>query len=357
MAQDGQDEEDKTEDPSERRIRQAIERGDVPKSIEVNSWFMLGALTLALAVYGATGSRDLALAMRNLLEKSHLISVDARGLTAMFQYAGMAALGALAIPLVFAIVASIAANMVQHPLLFTTEHMMPQLSRISPLAGLKRMFGREAVAQFIKGLAKIVIVGAVMAVALWPERGRFESFADLDPSAVMSVSLTLVLKLLGWVLAIYFFVAVGDYVYQRFTWTKRQRMTRKDVKDEYKETEGNPEIKAKIKRLRIEAARKRMMNKVPQASVVIMNPTHYAVALQYETGMQAPVCVAKGVDQLALKIKEVALAHEIPVIENPPLARALHATVELDGEIPTEHYKAVAEVIGYVLRLRRRVNG
>jgi flagellar biosynthetic protein FlhB len=149
-------------------------------------------------------------------------------------------------------------------------------------------------------------------------------------------------------------VAIGDGVYQRLSWHKRQRMSKRELKEEYKEQEGNPEVKGKLKQIRMARTRKRMMAAVPTATVVVTNPTHYAVALKYESGMAAPVCVAKGIDAIALRIRSVAAEHGVTVVENPPLARALHATVEIDQEIPVEHYKAVAEVIGYVLRLRRR---
>jgi flagellar biosynthetic protein FlhB len=166
--------------------------------------------------------------------------------------------------------------------------------------------------------------------------------------------LHLSLKLLGGVLAVYAFLAAGDAVYQRLSWLQRQRMSKRELKEEYKETEGNPEVKAKLKQIRAARVRRRMMAAVPTATVVIANPTHYAVALRYERGMAAPVCVAKGVDALALRIRALAAEHGVAVVENPPLARALHAGVEIDREIPVEHYRAVAEVIGAILRLRRR---
>jgi flagellar biosynthetic protein FlhB len=159
------------------------------------------------------------------------------------------------------------------------------------------------------------------------------------------------------VLVIYAFLALGDALYQRFAWHRRQRMTRRELKEEYKQQEGDPEFKARRKQVAFARVKKRMMAAVPQATVIVTNPTHYAVALRYESGMQAPVCVAKGVDALALRIRAVATEHDVPIVENPPLARALHATVQIDEEIPVEHYKAVAELIGYVMTLRRRVGG
>jgi flagellar biosynthesis protein FlhB len=176
---------------------------------------------------------------------------------------------------------------------------------------------------------------------------------QIDPSLLGGAVQGLAVKLLLGVLTLFFFVAVADLMYQRFTWYGRQRMTRKEIRDEYKQTDGNPEVKAKQRQLRAARVRRRMMASVPDATVIITNPTHYAVALKFERGMQAPICVAKGVDSLALRIRAIAMENDIPIVENPPLARALHATVDIEEEIPVEHYKAVAEVIGFVLRLRR----
>jgi flagellar biosynthetic protein FlhB len=188
---------------------------------------------------------------------------------------------------------------------------------------------------------------------LWPERDRLEMLVTLDVAAILPFTSTFALKMLGFVVVIMAFVAAADFFFQYRQWYEKQKMSLREIKEEFKQSDGDPMIKARIRRIRETRMRKRMMAAVPDASVVIMNPTHYAVALKYERGDNAPVCVAKGVDAVALKIREVAEAHDVPVVENPPLARALHASVEIDQEIPTEHYKAVAEVIGYVMRLRR----
>ncbi|HTP93775.1 MAG TPA: EscU/YscU/HrcU family type III secretion system export apparatus switch protein, partial [Xanthobacteraceae bacterium] len=150
-------------------------------------------------------------------------------------------------------------------------------------------------------------------------------------------------------------VAAADYLFQYRQWYERQKMSVREMKEEFRQTEGDPIVKGKLRQLRQARARKRMMAQVPKASVVITNPTHFAVALKYERGMNAPICLAKGVDLIARRIREVAQAHGIPVVENPPLARALHGTVEVDQEIPQEHYRAVAEIIGYLMRMRRLV--
>ncbi|HVL74155.1 MAG TPA: flagellar biosynthesis protein FlhB [Beijerinckiaceae bacterium] len=345
---------DRTEEPTQRKLDEAIDKGDVAKSQEVNTFFVLGAFALVLLFAAGPAGRGLGLDLRAFLMNAHLVPSDGAGMIAAARYGLLAALAALAAPLILLALAGLAGPALQNRPVWTGQPLKPQLSRISPKSGAKRIFGREALAQFLKGLVKIATVGAVAGIILWSERGRLDGFARLDPAALLPGVLWLVLKLLAGVLAVHAVVAIADVIYQRLTWLKRQRMTRRELKEEFKNTEGSPEIKAKLRQIRQSRVKKRMMAAVPSATVVVTNPTHYAVALKYETGMAAPVCVAKGLDALALRIRAVAAENDVPVIENPPLARALHASVEVDAEIPVEHYKAVAEVIGYVLRLRRR---
>lgn len=351
---DDKDQEDKTEDPTERRIEQAIERGDVPKSIEAASFLALAGGLLALTITGSMGLQGFVAGMRGFLENAHQVSISQAGLLAVAAHSTRTMLVVLAVPFLFAVLAGVVSGLIMHKPLWTTETMMPKFNRISPLSGFKRIFGKEAFVQFIKSLLKFVIVGGLVMVVLWPERKHLGTIVQLDVSQLLDVTWVLVVKLMGGVLALYAFVAAADILYQRFTWRQRLKMTREELKQEYKETEGSPEIKAKLRKIRAERARQRMMAAVPKASLILTNPTHYAVALKYEAGMNAPVLVAKGIDLIALKIREVAGSHDIPIVENPPLARAIHARVEIDEEIPEEHYKAVAEVIGYVMRLRRK---
>jgi flagellar biosynthetic protein FlhB len=264
-------------------------------------------------------------------------------------------LAAVAIPIVLLMLAAVAGSIIQHRFVWSTESLKPKLSKLSPAAGLKRMFSVQALANFAKGLIKLVLIGAVMAAMLWPQRSRLEAVVQTDVLATLMLTRSLALQVLAVVIAILFFVAAADYLFQYRQWYERQKMSVRELKEEFKQTEGDPMIKGKIRQLRQSRMRKRMIAAVPKASVVITNPTHYAIALRYESGMNAPLCVAKGVDALALKIREVAGEHAIPVVENPPLARALHATVEIDQAIPPEHYKAVAEIIGYVMKLSRAV--
>ncbi|MBN9469446.1 MAG: flagellar biosynthesis protein FlhB [Bosea sp.] len=351
---DEPDKDDRTEEPTQRKLDQAVEKGDVPRSQEIGTFFVLCGFTLALLIAAGSAAREATLQLRAFLMNAHQVP---SGGDAIFQVTAkgvMTGFTALALPLGFILVAALAGALIQHKPLWTTEPLMPKFNRISPMAGLKRIFGKEAWVNFAKGLAKIMLVGVGVWMVLWGERDHLQAFAQMDVRALLPAVLVLTIKLMAGVLAIFAIIAIGDFGYQRFSWYQRQRMTKQELKDEYKNTEGNPEVKAKLRQLRAQRARSRMMAQVPKATVIITNPTHFAVALQYENGQGAPVCLAKGVDAIALKIREVAGAHEIPIVENPPLARALYATVEIDEEIPVEHYQAVAEVVGYVLRLKRR---
>ena len=192
-----------------------------------------------------------------------------------------------------------------------------------------------------------------MTAVLWPERHRLEAFVRFDPAAIMGATTSLTVQLMGAVVAMLAVVAIADYFFQYRQWFERQKMSLQEMKEEFKQSEGDPHIKGRIRQIRMARAKKRMMASVPKASVIITNPTHYSVALSYERGMSAPVCVAKGADLIALKIREIAKQHDIPIVENVPLARALYATVEIDDEIPVDHYHAVAEIIGYVMGLKK----
>jgi flagellar biosynthetic protein FlhB len=251
--------------------------------------------------------------------------------------------------------AAISGNIIQHRLVWSTEALKPKFSKISPMAGFGRLFSKQALANFVKGLIKLALIGTIMTALMYPERFRLDALVHIDPAAMLSITQSLSLQMMGAVVAVLALIAAADYLFQYRQWFERQKMSLRELKDEFKQTNGNPEVKAKIRQIRQTRSRKRMMAAVPDASVVITNPTHFAVALKYERGMNAPICVAKGADLIARKIREVATDHNIPIVENPPLARALHATVEIDQEITPEHYQAVAEVIGYVMRLNRAV--
>ena len=352
-----EDDTEKSEDPTQKRLDDALERGDVAKSQEVNTWFVIAGATLVLSSFSGSIGGGIEMPLRNLIANSWQIRVDGPGLIALAQKLGFTVVAALGVPFLLLALAAVAGNIVQHRFVWSAESLKPKFSKLSPLAGAKRIFGKQAAANFAKGLFKVIALGAVMVAILWPERSRLDVMMRFDPSALLGVTRSLTLQLLGAVVAMLAVVAIADYFFQYRQWFERQKMSLRDMKDEFKQSEGDPHIKARIRQLRVARMRKRMMAAVPKASVIITNPTHFSVALSYERGMSAPICVAKGMDNIALKIREVARAHDIPIVENVPLARSLYATVEVDDEIPVEHYQAVAEIIGYVMGLKRSLSG
>jgi len=352
MAGEDQDDDDKTQDATERRLEKALEDGNIPRSQDL-AGFMVLAAGLASAGWvlvasaRATGDRlagFLAGAHAGLDQTGNVAGRAVGGLASVVAPVGLAAM-----------LAAIAAGLVLIRPRLTSKPLMPKVSRISPMAGFKRIAGKDNLVQFAKTLVKLAAALGVLAAVLWPRAGEVPALADLaDIRSLAPLGVDRVVRLSGVILALYLVIALFDAVFQVFSWKKRLRMTHHEVREEHKETEGNPEIKARLRQIRLGRARQRMMAAVPEATVIITNPTHYAVALKYEAGMAAPVCVAKGVDELAMRIRDLGRTHEVPIIENPPLARALHASADIDEPIPIEHYKAVAEVIGYVLRLSRR---
>ena len=351
---DETDDAEKTEDPSERKLMEARRKGDVPKSQEVSTWFVLVGSAMALFIFGAPAAEGLALNLKGVLQHADQIGTDGMSLRLLGRDLAVSVSSALAIPLLLLILAAIAGNAIQHGFLLSAEQIKPKLQKISPASGFKRLFSAQSLVNFAKGLAKITIVGVLMGVVVWPERGRLDTIVAAGIPAILQTAAWLGMKLMLATIAVMTLIAAADFAFQRHTYFKKQRMTQREVKDEYKQAEGDPIIKAKLRQIRAERSRQRMMAKVPDATVVITNPTHYAVALKYETGMAAPICLAKGVDAVALRIREVARDNDVPIVENPPLARALHASVEPDQEINPDHYKAVAQVISFLMRQKRR---
>ena len=355
MAENDTEDSEKTEEPTSKKLHDAHNKGDVAKSHEVSTWFVLLAATLMFMVFGHSMSASLGVTLKPFLSNAHDIATDGEHIRLVWSQVIWGLVFALAMPLGLLMLGGISGNLVQHKLVLSTEQMKPKFSKISPLAGAKRLFSMTSLVNFAKGIAKLTIVGFVMFLIMWPERDQLPLMVTIDVFALLPLIKTLSLKLMIGVVSVMAVIAAIDLLYQKNKWQEKQKMTIKELRDEYKQMEGDPTIKAKLRQVRIERGRKRMMASVPNATVVITNPTHYAIALEYEQGMGAPVCLAKGKDNVALKIREVAEENNVPLVENPPLARALFASVEIDDEVPPEHYKAVAEVIGYVMRIRGKL--
>lgn len=349
---DDRDDAERNEEPTQRRLDDAQSHGDIVKSQEVSTFVLLAAGTLAIAMFGPSSAEAFARGFRAFLEQPDRMALDPGGAMALMRHALMSLAAILGPPLGLLMGAGFAANVLQHRPVFSAERLKPDLSKLSLIGGFKRLFGFDGLANLVKGLLKMAIVGSAVWAVLWPERARISEVLDQSALDMAGGMVHLAMKIALAALSVLAVVAALDYLMQRFQFLKRNRMSRQEIKEELRQSEGDPAIKAKLRQIRQERSRRRMMAKVPQATVVITNPTHFAVALKYESGkMAAPVCVAKGVDALALRIREVAKEHNVPIVENPPLARALHAAVEIDEAVPPEHYKAVAQVIGYVMRL------
>ncbi len=359
MAEDSQDDSQKTEEPTSRRLEQAREKGQVAKSQEVTHWFMILAAALLIGVFGKTFVGGVAASLYKFIARPHSIRVDGSEelrelMSETFSQLGMAVL----MPVTVILLAAFVAGFIQNGFIFSTETITPKLSKLSLVKGLKRLFSTRSVVEFVKGILKICIVAAVIVLLLWPEREVIFLVTSMDATQFMGALQALAIRVLIGVLAIMTVIAAVDFLYQKQQHMKELRMSKQELKDEFKQSEGDPMIKARLRQIRTERARRRMMSAVPEADVVVTNPTHYAVALKYDhEAMDAPVLVAKGADQVALRIREVAEEHDIPVVENPPVARALYDNVDLDQAIPADHYKAVAEIIGYVMRLKGKLPG
>lgn len=350
-----QNDDDKTEEPTPRKLEKAREKGDVVYSPEVGAALSLIAATGVVAFMSGPILAEMARSFIGFIAMPEQYAVEPSSLRAIGGALGLRLVAIFSLVAIALALAGLAARYVQDRPTFTGERLTPKVEKLNPVQGFKRVFGKQAVSAFLKSLAKLVVVGAAMAWVLWPQDGELENISLLDPRALLPFLRERVVSMLLALASAAAVIAAVDYVATRQSYMKRMRMSRREIKDELKQSDGDPLVKAKLRQIRIERSRKRMLANVPQASVVITNPTHYAVALRYEQGeTPAPICLAKGVDAVAQRIREAAEGHNIPIVEDPPLARALFAAAEVDEPIPREHYEAVAKVIGFVMRLARR---
>ena len=351
MAED--DDAQKTEDPTDRKLSKAREKGDVAQSQEVKTWMILMGGTAGLIFMGPQIGNGVRRVGQPFIESAHAIPTDFDHLR--FAFADLSAdIGLLLAPLLgLLLFLAVASNVVQFGLMFAPEKIKFDLSKISLIKGAKRMFSQRAIMEFLKGILKLIAVGVVSFSLAIPWLTDLTLMVRMDFGVSLDRIFIIATVLAAGTVGVMTLVAAMDFAFQKQQFTKRMRMSKQEVKDEHKQSEGDPHVKARIRKIRTERAQQWMMAAVPEADVVITNPTHYSIALEYKMDdMSAPRLVAKGVDHLAMRIREVAEANDIPLVENPPLARALYAGVEIDEEIPAEHFKAVAEVIGFIMRKR-----
>jgi flagellar biosynthetic protein FlhB len=356
MADEDQDESQKTEDPTHRRLDEAIKKGQVAFSREVTSFMMLLVFALLVIWIAPHLMEKTTLYLAQYIAFSDQIPINPEGLMSLTGGIIRDFFLLMIVPLVAAVVAALSGAWMQNGFIASMEPIMPKLDKISPLKGLSRLFSVKSIIELLKGLFKISVIAGIATLAITPELTKIGELHTYSMAGILSVLAHLASKILIGVLIFMFIIAGVDYLYQRFEYMKSLRMSKRDLKEEFKQSEGNPEVKAKLRQLRAERAQQRMMAAVPKADVVITNPTHVAIALEYNSDlMKAPKCVAKGQEFMALRIREIAREHKVPIVENPPLARALFESVEVDEEVPVRHYKAVAEVIGYVYRLKGKM--
>ncbi len=353
---------EKTELPTGKRLGEARKKGQVPKSRDLTAVGVLVAGGVSIYL-----SRNIILSnFRHIIESAW--SRDSFSIIGYFAVSDFArniivSIFLMLAPVILTIVATaVVLNLVQMKgFIMSFDAMQISLGNLNPLKGLKRMFSIRSAAEMVKSIFKLLIISYAVYSVLWPERIALAELAGLEVGDFARLTGTLALKLLFRVAGIMLALSLLDFLYQRWQTRKDLMMTRQEIKEEHKQSEGNPQIKSRIRSIQRTIARQRMLSKIPKASVIIANPTHFAVALHYEPGMEAPTVVGKGVDFLALKIIETGKKYGVPIVRNPPLARALYKQVRLEATIPVELYRAVAKVLAYIYQqkqsMRRNQNG
>jgi flagellar biosynthetic protein FlhB len=355
---DTEDRDSKTEDATEKKISDAVEKGNVPFAREAALFGSIAGILAAGLLLGHWSTAKVATALQSVLDGAGTLRLDDREaaatlVTSLFVASSIAVLPVMAIIGAGTVIGSLLQNVPSA----AGERITPRASRVSPGAGWGRLFGRNGMIEFAKSIIKLVAASSLTFMtlqSLWPE---FRRALETDPVILPMMLQSWVIGFIAVIGVFALLLAAGDLVWSRIRWRRELRMTRHEIKEEMKQAEGDPYIKARIRAIARQRSSRRMLEKMPQASMVVVNPTHYAVALRYsrEDG-GAPVVLAKGVDFMALKIRELALQHEVPIVENKPLARALHDKVEIGTQIPAEFYRAVAEIIHFLHSRKRLAN-
>lgn len=349
---------ERTEQPTPKRLSDAREKGQIARSKELGTALVLIGAAIALMVMGRQLAVAIALVMKSsfTLERAEVFDphLMLNGVGDML-WLLLKPMGWI---LGIILVAAIAGNSLLGGVAFSWQAAAPKWNRMSPMSGFKRMFGVQALVELIKSIAKVLVVGLVV---WWIFSWKFHDMLVLSNETVPG-SIANALKLLQWLFLLMvmslLFIAAIDVPYQRWNHIKQLKMTRQEIKDEHKNTEGNPEIKGRVRRLQMEMTNRRMMTDVPKADVVITNPTHYSVALKYDAdGAGVPVVLAKGADEVAFKIREIAEHYEVPVLESPAVTRSIYHTTKIGEQIPDGLFMAVAQILAYVFQLEQYRKG
>ncbi len=355
---DEEDKDAKTEEPSLRKMEEALEKGQVISSREVNNAFVLIVLTVMLAWVLPLIFNYSAIKLRLVIEHAGQINLDQGQTWNVIRSLVNNAMLALSPLFLLVIAAVIFSAMVQQgQFTFSFDAVAPQLSRISIFSGIKKIFSTRSVVDLLKNLTKISLVGTFLYLIVQSDIQGLRMYQEMSIGLILSQFHSIVNHVMICTAVTAIVLAVVDYSYQRFEYFKSLRMTKQEVKDEHKQSEGDPLIKRRMREIRNARAQKSIMQQVPQANVIITNPTHYSIAVKYDAdSMPAPMIVAKGMDMMAMKIREIATENDIPLVENAPLARALYKVDEMQY-VPSEHYEAVAKIIGYVYYLNEKKKG
>lgn len=344
---------DKTEEPTAKKRQDAAKKGQVGKSQELSTAFVL---LIGFFVIKALWEQIYAnIAGYTIYIFGHLNqNVDVENVIQLFIGMGVIFVNT-AMPIMLAVmVVGLAVNFFQVGLNVSAEKIQPKFDNLNPINGVGRMFSKRSLVELVKSVLKIVVIGFFIYNYLKDEIFTMPQFIFYDLGTSLAKMSEIIFTLAFQVIGVIFVLAVLDFGYQKWQTTQDLKMTKQEVKDEFKQTEGDPQIKGKIRQKQRQMAMSRMMQEVPKADVIVTNPTHFAVALKYEKGMTAPVVVAKGADFVAQKIKSVGRENDVPLVENRPLARALYASTEVGNSVPRELYQSVAEVLAYVYRLKHR---
>jgi flagellar biosynthetic protein FlhB len=349
---------EKTEQPSEKRLRDAREKGDVPRSRELATAAVFGAGALAIIGMAPGLARNSMGWMTQALSPSASLVRHPEQLLGHMGGLLLDLLLVVAPVAVVCVIAGFAGPLLLGGLQFSSQTLVPDLGRLSPMKGLKRMYGPESLAELFKSLLRVALVGGAATLCVWQGLGSLRSLMLMPLEAAASRGLGFTGTLLMATAGALLLLAAIDAPYQKWNHTRKLKMTRQEMRDELKESEGRPEVKARVRQMQYQLSQRQMMESVPGADVIVTNPTHYAVALKYDGGrMGAPRVVAKGADEMALRIRELGQASRVAIVEAPPLARALYRESQVGQEIPVRLYAAVAQLLSYVYQLSAWRNG
>jgi len=352
MAENDQGQE-KTEQATPKRREESHKKGQVAKSRELSSVAILVGVLIYFYFNAPSLMNGMMTMTKEMLDRAGRAQLNAAGVPSFFAELAFQVLILLLPLMLTVVVVSLLANIIQVGFIFSTEAMAPKFSKINPVKGMKNVLGLRAFVELLKNTLKIGVIGVIAYLSIRSEALGFLPLMDQGVWQILSFIGGNAFKILSNVCWLLMVLAVLDYLYQKWEHEKNIKMTKQELKEENKQTEGDPLIKGRIRRLQREAARKRMMASIPKADVVITNPTHLAVALKYDTAtMAAPVVLAKGADHVAERIRKIAAEHRVPIVENKWVAQVLYRMVDIDGSIPENLYRAVAEILAYVYGLR-----